>query len=184
MGARAALLHAVKRPEYWDALILISATAGIESTEERKQRAIQDRALAERLQQDGVTGFLSYWQQTSIIRSQQNIQPDWLERMQSSRSQHTAKGLAASLRQFGQAEYPNLWPELEKVSCPTFLITGDQDSKYSQMANRLQTLIHDSQWKSITNAGHMPHLEAPDQTAEIIRRFSGAFFKNTISITS
>ena len=178
MGARAALLHAISQPEYWDALILISATAGLESETECKQRAVHDRALAERLLSEGITDFLSYWQQTPIIQSQQNIRADWLEQMQSNRRQHTAKGLAASLQQFGQAHYPNIWPELGKLDCPVLLITGEQDAKYCAFAKRMKKRLPNAQWKSIPGAGHMPHLEAPEQTAAVIKCFRNAIFQN------
>lgn len=183
MGARAVLLHATSCPDYWDALILISATAGLESEMERKKRVAHDRILAERLLSGGVENFLRYWQQTPIIQSQQNIRLDWLERMQSNRCQHTAKGLAASLQQFGQGQYPNIWPKLNKLDCPVLLITGEQDEKYCVFAKRMQTLLPNAQWRSISGAGHTPHLEAPKQTADVIKRFRNTAFGNSTSRT-
>lgn len=179
MGARAALLHAITDPDYWDALILISGSAGLDSESEHAKRMQQDRALAERLLNDGVPAFLSYWQQTPIIRSQQRIRPDWREQMQTNRRQHTAEGLAASLREFGQAHYPNLWPELDKLRCPVLLITGEQDSKYCALAKHMHRLLPNAQWASVPNSGHMPHLETPGQTATLIKNFSNYVLKNS-----
>ena len=184
MGSRAALLHAITHPDYWDALILVSATAGLESEASRRLRAMHDQTLAKRLLSAGVTDFLSYWQQTPLIQSQQNIRPDWLEHMQSSRCQHTAEGLAASLQQFGQAQYPNIWAELGKLDCPVLLITGEQDDKYCALAKRMKTLLPSAQWKSIPGAGHMPHLEAPEQTAVVIKRFRNTVFEDRTNRTS
>jgi 2-succinyl-6-hydroxy-2,4-cyclohexadiene-1-carboxylate synthase len=184
MGARAVLLHATSQPDYWDALILISVTAGLESEVERAKRAVQDEVLAKRLLDEGVPAFLRYWQQMPIIQSQQNIRPDWLEQMRSNRRQYTAKGLAASLRQFGQADYPNLWAKLNKLHCPILLITGEQDSHYGTFAKRMKDVLPQAQWVSIPGVGHMPHLEAPEQTAAVIERFRNAVFKNDINGTS
>ncbi len=179
MGARAALLHAITHPDYWDALILISGTAGIESDTERSKRQEQDQVLAERLIRDGVEAFLRYWQQTPIIQSQQKIRSDWRETMQANRRQHTAEGLAASLQQFGQGNYPNLWPALDRLHCPVLLISGEQDSKYCTLAKRMSKRLPDARWAVIPEAGHAPHLEAPKPTAALITTFSNALFGNS-----
>lgn len=171
MGARAALLHAVAHPTDWDALILISANPGIEAPAERAERAVCDAALAQRITRDGVPAFLEFWQQTPIIRSQQQIRADWRATMQQHRLQQSAKGLAASLEQFGPAACSNLWPKLSTLQCPVFLISGEGDSKYCAIAQRMQRALPQAQWISIPNAGHMPHLEAPEATATAIRNF-------------
>ena len=171
MGARAALLHAIANLKHWDALILISANPGIESAAERSARAASDTALAQRIISDGVPTFLEFWQQTPIIRSQQHIRADWQASMQQNRLQHTAAGLAKSVEQFGQAACPNLWPQLNKLQCPILLISGKHDLKYCTIAERMQRALPQAQWSKIPDAGHMPHLEAPEATAAAIRRF-------------
>lgn len=176
MGARAALQHAVTHPEAWDALILISPNPGIEASAERATRRTTDAKLAERIELEGVSAFIDFWQQTPMIRSQQNIRADWRSAMQAARTEHTAEGLADSLRQFGQGNCPNLWRELEKLTMPTLLITGSGDVKYTDIAKRMtepQT-THGQQRTThavINGAGHMPHLEAPESVADVIRKF-------------
>ena len=171
MGARAALLHAVTHPMHWDALILISANPGIADAAERSIRAASDTALAQRITRGGVPAFLEYWQQTAMIRSQQKIRDDWRTSLQQNRLQQSAEGLAASLEQFGPAACPNLWPQLDQIHCPTLLISGEQDSKYCALAQRLQHTLPQAQWVSIPQVGHMPHLEAPEATATTIGAF-------------
>jgi 2-succinyl-6-hydroxy-2,4-cyclohexadiene-1-carboxylate synthase len=171
MGARAALLHAVAHPAHWDALILISANPGIEDDSDRTARATSDSTLAQRIIRDGVPAFLDYWQQTPMIRSQQQIRADWQATMQQNRLQHSADGLAASLKQFGSAACPNLWPQLDHLRCPILLISGEHDSKYCAIAQRMQRALPQAQSASIPQAGHMPHLEAPEATATAIRTF-------------
>ena len=171
MGARAALLHAIANLKHWDALILISANPGIESAAERSARAASDTALAQRIISDGVPTFLEFWQQTPIIRSQQHIRADWQASMRQHRLQHTAAGLATSVEKFGQAACPNLWPQLNKLQCPILLISGKHDVKYCTIAERMQRALPQAQWSKIPDAGHMPQLEAPEATADAIRRF-------------
>lgn len=80
MGARAALQHAVTHPHAWNALILISPNPGIESESGRAERRKVDSKLAERIEQDGVSPFIDFWQSTPMIRSQKSIQAGWREK--------------------------------------------------------------------------------------------------------
>ena len=176
MGARAALQHAVLYPETWDALVLISPNPGIEDPSERAARQATDAKLADRIERDGAAAFIDFWQQTPMIRSQLNIRPDWRSAMQAARMEHTAKGLAQSLRQFGQGSCPDLWSELGKLTAPALVITGERDEKYTAIAKRLAEYQiahspHRIMHTVIDGAGHMPHLEAPESAAEVIRGF-------------
>lgn len=176
MGARAALQHAVAHPATWDALILISPHPGIEDPVERAARRASDEMLADRIEREGVTAFLEFWQQTPMIRSQRQIHPDWRKAMQTARAGHSARGLAASLRQFGQGVCPNLWPEWSRLALPALLITGQNDSKYTDIAIRMSSQRASSDVPSpihvaIDSVHHMPHLEAPEASAEVVRRF-------------
>jgi 2-succinyl-6-hydroxy-2,4-cyclohexadiene-1-carboxylate synthase len=171
MGARAALLHAVQNPKKWDALILISPNPGIENQATRTERRIVDEKLAQRIEQDGVDAFIEFWQNTPMIRSQKNIRKDWRDAMQAHRKQHTAKGLAVSLRQFGQGQCPNLWPKLEKLTLPTLLLSGIEDRKYTDIAKLMSEALPDCTHHKIEGAGHMPHLETPSASADSINNF-------------
>ncbi|MGB0414569.1 MAG: alpha/beta fold hydrolase, partial [Coraliomargarita sp.] len=141
MGARAALQHACAYPNLWDALILISPNPGIETEEARAERRKVDDKLARRIETDGAASFIEFWQSTPMIRSQQRIRGEWRAAMQASRAQHTAAGLARSLRQFGQGSCSNLWPELSKLKMPVLLITGAEDIKYTRIAERMKTKL-------------------------------------------
>ena len=91
--------------------------------------------------------------------------------MQQHRLQQSAEGLAASLKQFGAAACPNLWPQLSELQCPILLISGDHDSKYCAIAERMLSDLPRAEWACIPDVGHMPHLEAPEATATTIRTF-------------
>lgn len=176
MGARAALLHALECAEHWDALILISGNPGIENADDRATRCESDNALAGRVETDGVEPFLEYWQSQPLIQSQQSIRSKWLSVMQANRAALTSSGIAASLRGFGQGAFPNLWPQLPKLTVPTLCITGDQDAKYCAIAKRMRTTLADAQTAIIPSAGHMPHLESPVETAAVIEQFLASKF--------
>jgi 2-succinyl-6-hydroxy-2,4-cyclohexadiene-1-carboxylate synthase len=174
MGARAALLHAVSAPEKWDALILISGNPGIEDPARRADRVQADETLAQSLLRMGLTDFLDFWQETPLIRSQKNIPAAWREAMLEKRLSHTTEGLANSLRQFGQGSCPNLWPQINQLTMPICLITGERDRKYSEIAHRLMRHLpasDQSRHAVIEAASHMPHLEQAEASAAVIRGF-------------
>jgi len=171
MGARAALLHATKYPDFWDALILVSANPGIADEAGRAARRSSDEVLARLIEREGVPTFLDFWQQQPLIRSQARLHSDWLEVMRRNRLRHTTAGLAASLRLFGQGTCPNLWPELHTLTPPVLLIAGKQDSKYRSLAVRMVKILTHAQSLIVPHAGHMTHLEAPEACAEGIDVF-------------
>ncbi len=172
MGARAALLHAVRHPDIWDALILISANPGIEDEAERATRRESDEALAQRIERDGLSAFLDFWQAQPLIRNQKNIRTDWYETMQANRASHSPAGLATSLRQFGQGSCPNLWPELAALKMPILLLTGEEDTKYTAIAQRMcASLPRHVSSVTLPRVFHMPHLEAPEASLQAIQNF-------------
>ncbi|MEM7791476.1 MAG: alpha/beta fold hydrolase [Verrucomicrobiota bacterium] len=181
MGARAALFHALEHKGAWDALVLISSNPGIEDPQERQERIENDEILARKVEEDGVDQFLNYWIETPLIKSQKDLQLEFRQRMQKARAEHTAIGLATSLRQFGQGSCPNLWPRVKELSLPTLLITGQFDAKYTKISERLLDAINSEDGPKakhavIEGASHMPHLEQIDRSAGVINDFMLAAF--------
>lgn len=171
MGARAALQLALAQPGHWQALILISAQPGIECQAERAARRASDAKLAARCEQLGLPAFLDFWQRLPMIRSQANIPAELRAPMQAHRLQHSAAGLARSLRQFSQGHCPDLWPQLDQLSCPTLCLSGENDLKYHQLALRIAQAQPRIRHITIPQVGHMPQLEALADTAAAIRNF-------------
>jgi len=171
MGARAALLHAFHYPKQWDAVILISPNPGIEDDTERANRRATDEILARRIEGEGVSSFIEFWQNTPMIRSQKNIFEAWRRDMQKARGYHTMAGLTASLRQFGQGQCPDLWPELNQLTLPILLLSGSEDQKYTRIAERMAQALPNATHQIVKKAGHMPHLEEPEICADAIADF-------------
>lgn len=171
MGARAALLHAVQYPQTWDAIILISGNPGIEDAVLRQQRRKSDEALALKVVSEGVPAFIDYWEQQAIIQSQGNIQPKWRKTMRSNRLKHSPEGLANSLRYFGQGQFPNLWPQLDTLKMPILCISGEEDTKYTEISTRIAQYTFAGKQIGIQQAGHCPHLEIPSISLDIMHDF-------------
>ena len=171
MGARAALQLIAHQPDSWDGLILISGNPGLSNPLERALRRQNDLQVARRIETIGLSAFLTEWQAMPIIQTQKNIPESIRKSMQSNRLKHTASGLAMSLRQFSVAVCPDLWPIIPSLQCPTLSITGSKDTKYGQIADKMQQLNNQIQVVTIDAVGHTPHLEAVDRCKPIIEKF-------------
>ncbi|CAI8261090.1 MAG: 2-succinyl-6-hydroxy-2,4-cyclohexadiene-1-carboxylate synthase [Opitutia bacterium UBA7350] len=171
MGGRAALLHACGFKNKWDALVLISTHPGIEPENERSARREADRKLASEALKLGAGAFIQRWQEHPLIQSQKTIRPDWHTAMQATRKKHSTNGLATSLLEFGQGSTPNLWPKLKQLRLPVLLLSGSLDKTYRNYAERMQIKLPNATHQSVEGAGHMPHLEKPEVTAEILKNF-------------
>ena len=63
----------------------------------------------------------------------------------------------------------DLWPRLGEISCPSLMLWGRED-KFSAAADGLKmstSLLH-GRYAEISECGHFPSLEAPEETADII----------------
>ena len=130
--------------------------------------------LAKRVLTDGVISFIDFWQSTPIIKTQQLANKDLRLHLRKQRLRHTPEGLAASLRQFGQGIYPNLWEQIIKIKTPTLLITGDQDDKYTKIGKRITSLVNSNSnivSHERVSSGHAPHFESPQCTAHLIDNY-------------
>ena len=145
--------------------------SGLSNPLERALRRKNDRQMALRIEKIGLSAFLSEWQAMPIIQTQKDIPESIRKSMQLNRLKHTTSGLAMSLRQFGVAACPDLWPMIPKIHCPIFCITGSKDPKYVQIANKIQKLNIQAQVKTVEAVGHSPHLEALEHCKTIIETF-------------
>lgn len=168
MGGRVALRLALDHPGVVAGLVLIGATAGIDDHEARMQRRRSDEALAERIERDGTRRFLESWLAQPLFASL-TVGPDELERRRANRP----AGLAASLRCAGTGTMdPPWWDELARISCPTLVVSGEHDQKFTEIAHRLTDAIGPSARRSVVaDAGHAAHLERPAAVGARIEEF-------------
>jgi len=173
MGGRIALHYALARPQHVHKLILIGATPGIECAEERLARCQADNELADIALSDGASYFIDRWQQHPLIKTQKlRINKNIYEAMLQRRYALSPETLAHELRVFGTGVMQNYWPYLGDVSCPTMLITGEEDNKFRDIALRMCTLIKNAQHFEISFSGHAAHLENLDFSRSLIEQWS------------
>jgi 2-succinyl-6-hydroxy-2,4-cyclohexadiene-1-carboxylate synthase len=163
MGGRVCLHAALAHPQAVERLILIGATAGLDSADARAQRRTSDGLLADRIETIGVEAFVDEWLQNPLFAG---LTPD--QAMRTDRLRNSAGGLASSLRLTGTGTQAPLWDRLSEISCPVLLLVGALDKKFSAIAERMATLLPNAELRTIVDAGHSVHLEQPERTVDAL----------------
>ncbi len=170
MGGRLALYLAVHYPARFSQVILESATAGIRSEQERKERHDQDHARAQELESSSLVTFLRAWYHQPLFSSVAK-RPELLERIIEKREMGDRGELAKSLRLMGTGEMLPLWDSLPDLPMPVLCLAGELDPKFAALARQMAVAIPNSHAAIIADAGHSLHLEAPDVYIDRVRSF-------------
>jgi 2-succinyl-6-hydroxy-2,4-cyclohexadiene-1-carboxylate synthase len=165
MGGRVALQLAFEAPERVSALVLVGATPGYKTRDERRARRFSDSLLASEILKEGVEAFADRWEALPLIASQERIEAPWRDQMKARRRANRPRGLAGSLRGMGSGKMPSLWERLRSLEVPTLLVTGEQDDKFTAIARDAVGLIPRASYSVIRDAGHSAHLERPFEVA-------------------
>ena len=167
MGGRMLLAAALDRPESVRALVLLSATAGISDHAERADRRAQDEQRALRISEIGVESFVEEWLAMPMFQS---LPAGAGFREQ--RLENTAQGLAASLRNAGTGSMEPLWDRLGELTMPVLCVAGGSDTSYVERAHEMgESIGSNCSVQIVAGVGHAPHLEAPEATSSVVRRF-------------
>ncbi len=166
MGARLALHLALAHPDHVEGLVLLGATAGIDSADERVARRESDEALAEQIERDGTAAFLDRWLSLPLFAG---LDPNPAD-LQARRFNEPA-GLASSLRLAGTGtQDPPLWERLHEITAPTLVAAGALDTKFSALGRRIEAEIGTAaEFELVEGAGHAAHLERPEAFLTMLR---------------
>jgi 2-succinyl-6-hydroxy-2,4-cyclohexadiene-1-carboxylate synthase len=169
MGARTALSFAVAHPGRVRSLSLIGGTAGIADAGDAAARVAADEALAERIEAEGMAGFVDHWESLPIFESQRSLSFERRQAIRSGRLAQRPVGMANHLRGAGTGAMPPLWGDLGRLNAPVLLLAGSLDTKFVDLAREMQMLLPDAQLLTVEGVGHAAHLEAPRAVAQAIR---------------
>ena len=171
MGGRLALAYCMEYPETVNKLILESASPGLRTEMEREQRRIQDDILGDSIFEQGIINFVNKWEKIPLFKSQDRLD---LANKQAIRNQRLANnpiGLANSLRGMGTGAQSSYWSHISKLQIDTFLITGEFDRKFFQIAEEMVEMNKKMQHLNIKDAGHAIHVEKPEIFGTIVLEF-------------
>ena len=167
MGGRMALQLAVDRPDVVQRLVVIGGTPGIEDDGERAARREADRALAQRIRDEGVDAFIRHWLDLPLFAG---LPAE--ARFEDERRRNTAEGLATSLERAGTGSQEPLWDRLATIDVPVLLVAGQDDARYVDLAFRTSAAIGiGTEISTIPFAGHSVHLEQPARFTGALRRW-------------
>jgi 2-succinyl-6-hydroxy-2,4-cyclohexadiene-1-carboxylate synthase len=164
MGGRLCLQLAVDRPDVVQALVLVSASPGIEDAAERQARRTADEELAQTIERDGVDLFLERWLAQPLFAT---LPPD-RSGFEARRAGSSVASLTHALRALGQGTQPPLWDRLSELEMPVVPVAGARDEKYVAIAERMADAVRTSA-VVVADAGHALHLEQPDVFATMLR---------------
>ncbi|MEM9409618.1 MAG: alpha/beta fold hydrolase [Planctomycetota bacterium] len=162
MGARLALSIAIQFPNLLKGLVFISGNPGLESSEEKKTRSINDQQIAKQLDSQPLEIFLKKWYQQPIFDSMdETIRSSEVDRKL---CQNQPKIWAENLHAYSVARQPNNWPLLGTLSIPVLVLAGQDDEKYKKFAERIGSEVSSQNIKIeiIPNCGHIIHREQPE----------------------
>jgi 2-succinyl-6-hydroxy-2,4-cyclohexadiene-1-carboxylate synthase len=171
LGGRVALHLALHAPERLWALILVSASPGIEDAGEREERRASDAALAAVIERDGIVAFVDRWQALPLFATQARLPAPVRAELRRQRLNNTPRGLANSLRGLGAGMQEPALYRLGQLRVPTLLLAGALDAKYCQLARRMEAALPEARCLITLESGHAIHLEQPAFFMHSVRAF-------------
>ena len=172
MGARVALAVAVERPDRVASLVLESGSPGLRDPDDRDRRRAADRDLASLLLEDGLDPFLEHWRGLELFRTlPERVGLEVFAEIQAQRGSNDPRALAAVLVGLGTGTQPSYWDRLGEVRCPTLVVTGALDRKFTEIGRSMAAGIPGAAHESMEGCGHRVHLECTDRWLKAVRSF-------------
>jgi 2-succinyl-6-hydroxy-2,4-cyclohexadiene-1-carboxylate synthase len=175
MGGRVALSHAIQYPDKLAGLILESASAGIADEKLRKERILEDEQVIEIIEKKSLEEFFKFWMSQDLFASLKSIPEEKLLEAKAAKLLNNKTGLINSLRGFGTGVMSPLHDKLNSIKCKTLLITGELDSKFSNINRELKKKIINSRHEIVKDSGHIVHFEKQGEFVNITNNFLTEF---------
>jgi pimeloyl-ACP methyl ester carboxylesterase len=166
MGGYAAFAFYRKYADRVKALILADTRAGADNEEGKHAR----REMAELALQSGAAVIADRMIPRLLAPVTLQNKPAIAERVRAIIEGNRPETIAAAQR--GMAERPDSTELLAKISCPTLLIVGSDDTLTPpNEAERMRDRISDARLVVISEAGHLSNLEQPDDFNRAVADF-------------
>jgi pimeloyl-ACP methyl ester carboxylesterase len=177
LGARLALGLAV-RPgvaERTTGLLLVSGTAGLESTDERRRRAATDDGRANALVADPAAFLRSFWTLPMFAGLDGHPDRDALLARRIARASRDPDRLGRLMSGLSVGRTAPLWSRLGEVKAKSIVLCGARDRDYVGVGTRLAEGIPGAELRVIQGAGHALLLEAPTEVGRALRDLARSF---------
>lgn len=171
MGGRVALAFTVEYPEKIKALILESSSPGLKSVDDRHTRKAADQFLAQKIVDNGLESFVNSWENIPLFHSQKSLPAEQRNKIRQERLSQTERGLSNSLLGIGTGSQPSYWHMLDSIRKPVFLLTGELDEKFVNIAMEMKKRMPSWKHTVVSDAGHAIHVEKPSLFATMIKDY-------------
>ena len=168
MGGRIALHAALAHRGAFRALVLVSATPGIEDDALRRSRRAADEDLASWMAGERIDRVVDHWESQPVFATQD---AQLVSAQRAGRLSHDPRALARMLRATGQGVLESLWPRLPAIRVPVLAVAGEHDAKYVDVAERMAAQLPLGRAAIVPGAGHAAHLEEPEAVARLLLDF-------------
>jgi 3-oxoadipate enol-lactonase len=163
------LLRAVERePKRFAALILADTRSGIDRDEGRLKRFDGVRTLREK----GAAGYAEGFVKGALGKTTHAERPEVVAAVTEMAAAADPKGLIGAL--LAMAARTDTTDMLEKLSMPTLVVVGDEDTlTHPDHSREMATRIAGARLVVIPGAGHLTPMEAPGAFTATLRGFLG-----------
>lgn len=172
MGGRMALAYTNNQPHNVKALLLESASFGYLTELEKQNRIENDIKLAEKIMSISLEDFFDYWLNIPLFDDLKKLSGQALSNLKQNKIKSNNKiGLANSLIGFSTGRMEYYLDKTDNFKLPVFLVTGENDQKFTSIAKKANELLIDSKHIIFKNCGHNVHLQKPQEFLNLIISF-------------
>jgi 2-succinyl-6-hydroxy-2,4-cyclohexadiene-1-carboxylate synthase len=147
MGGRIALHGLLADNSPWDGAVIIGAHPGLETNEEKIARRNIDTDWSVKCLHGEWETFLTEWQSQGILQDARSLSDRTPLRLR-------RKEIARSFLDWSLGAQDNLWPRLPEIKIPALWLTGENDVKFTALAERAAALMPNARHQVIADAGH------------------------------
>ncbi|MFD1030319.1 2-succinyl-6-hydroxy-2,4-cyclohexadiene-1-carboxylate synthase [Metaplanococcus flavidus] len=167
MGGRVALAYACAFPDKLSALVLESASPGLETEPQQNDRKKSDGELAKDIVSEGIAAFVDRWEEVPLFKTQETLPTSVKMAVREERLAQNPIGLANSLIGMGTGAQDSYWQAIRQLDLPVLLLTGSLDEKFTAIAEEMVGIMPKAVHREVL-AGHALHVEKPAEFATIV----------------
>jgi 2-succinyl-6-hydroxy-2,4-cyclohexadiene-1-carboxylate synthase len=147
MGGRIALHCLLSENSPWDGAVIIGVHPGLVTEEEKIARRKIDTNWSVKCLHGEWETFLAEWQSQGILQDGGSLSERTPLRLR-------RKEIARSFLDWSLGAQENLWTRLREIKIPVLWLTGENDQKFTLLAERATALMPDARHQVIPAAGH------------------------------
>ncbi len=172
MGGRLALTFTFSYPPKVKALVLESTSFGLEKNSDKEERILNDKTIADRIQNSTLEEFINYWVNIPLFTSLKKMDSDKFEKLLDEKiASNNSIGLANSLLGFSTGKMKNYNKVLSNLEKKVLLITGAMDEKFTAIGKSVVKDSRNCKLEIINDCGHNVHLENPEEFLKLLNSF-------------